>query len=713
MRRVKKWLLFVLLAIFGIVPCVNIALERTAQAGAQNFVCPNETVLPPINLINGSFQTPVFTLNSSYNPSPTRPWIQYDMGDVPGWSTIPVDPDDYSNEHAYYIEFQKVNSAGGDGTAKTAADGDQYLELNCYVPGRVYQDVATTPGSKLYWSFAHHARNNKSNPTGTGSDVMNLYMRPSGTPESTPEASQLINTFSDNGLRWYFYSGTYTVPEGQTSTEMAFGSVSSASNTASTGNLVDAVILQTASNLIAKKSVDTSAADDATALKSEIVTINITITNWGETDASQCVFHDVLSDGLDYVDGSAKINGLDANTLAAFDSTTDELRINFGTGATAGAGNTHGGRLKGSISMGTSGSTGEGETATLSFEAKVTGNYGFIVKNQASVTYNDYNLESLNASGNTCYSSVLGKTPAEGDETTYVNQFTILDRALSGVAWYDANGDGVIDGDETRASGLTVGLFDSSDTNYTTLVNDNDGNPLIAVTDSSGAYSFSEIPQGTYAAVITTPEDYDVTVLANDNDAAADREYAVIGGIDMTNLGAITNKDFGFVQKNGNTYLLILSKRIKGDLADPMDEFSFTITLNGLTGSLPYTGRSTIAEVSPPADGTISNGGTVTLRHGQQIAISGVPEGTTYTITESGGDGYTTTVSGDNASGTVTADTEVEFVNTKNKVLPTSAALDSTPYLVILLLAGGVVTLSIIVSRNSRVQRQRANRRGR
>lgn len=713
MKRARKWLLLVLLAVFGIVPCLNIALERTAQAGTQSFAYPNETILPPINLINGSFQTPSFRLRTDvHNPSPSYPWAQYQMDVIPGWDTIPVNSKDYSNEHAYYIEYEKVNAAGADGTAKTSADGDQYAELNSFVPGRLYQDVSTTPGSRVYWAFAHHARNNEHNTSGTGSDVMNLYLRPSGTPTATPEASQLINTFTDNGLHWYFYSGAYTVPEGQTNTEIAFGSVSSASNTPSTGNLVDAVKLQTASNLIAKKSIDTSAEDDATALKGETVTITIAITNWGETDASLCVFHDVISDGLDYVDGSAKINGSDANTLASFDSATDELQINFGTGATAGAGSTHGGRLKGSIGMGTSGSTGEGETATLSFEAKVTGNYGFVVKNQASVAYNDYSFEPLNASGNLCYSSVLGKTPAEGDETTYVNQFSIVDRALSGVVWYDTNGDGAIDGDETRAADLTVGLFDSADTNYTTPVTDLEGNPLIAITDSNGAYSFSEIPAGTYAAVVNTPEDFDVTVLANDNDAAADREYAVVGGIDLNGEGFVTGKDFGFHQTK-NVYFLFLSKRVKGDLSDPMDEFTFTVTLNGVTGSLPYTGRSTIAEVSAPADGTISNGGTVTLRHGQQIAISGVPEGTTYTIAETGGTGYITNVTGDNASGSITGDTEVEFVNTKNKVLPTNATLDSLPYLVILLLTGCVVALSILANRNTRENHRRASRGGR
>lgn len=704
MKRMRKKLILLLLTICIVFPCVNIGLENTAQAGTQSFVFPDETKPTRIDFQNGSFEDPVM-------PGWSTMWVSSE--DYPGWDTVPINKSAYDEWRAFYFEIQRVSSDSYTGRANTEADGTQYDELYAAVESRIYQNVTTIPGTTLFWQVAHRARKYGDNSSGTGKDIANLYIRAAGNPGSTPGSTKLVASFEDDASEWGYYWGIYNVPAGQTNTEFALMHVYTAAGAGSSyGNYVDDIEFYTGAKLIAKKSIDTSAADDSTAIQGETVTVTVAVTNWGEGDASRCVFYDILSDGLEYVDGSAKINGTDAGTLATYNNTTDELRINFGINAASGTALRKGGRLRGYISMHEAGETGDsGETSILSFEAKVTGSPGYIVKNQARISYNHYHCASYFPNEVTSYSSVLGETPAADDETTYVNQFMIVDRALSGVAWYDANGDGAIDGDETRASGLTVGLFDSGDTNYTTLATDNDGNPLIAVTDSNGAYNFNGIPAGTYAAVITTPEGYDVTVLANDNDATADREFAVIGAIDLTNLGAITNKDFGFVQRNENTHLLILSKRVKGDLADPMDEFSFTITLDDVIGSLPYTGYSTIAEVSPPADGTISSGGTVTLRHGQQITISGVPEGTTYTITETGGSGYTTTIADDNASGTVTEDTEVEFVNTKNTVLPTSAALNNMPYLVILLLTGSVVSLLVIVSRNNRANQRRVSRR--
>ena len=63
---------------------------------------------------------------------------------------------------------------------------------------------------------------------------------------------------------------------------------------------------------------------------SDIVTIRMKITNWGETDAAPCVLTDVLWDGLEYVGctvtgddgvtGSAAVNG-------------DEITVYIGEGA--------------------------------------------------------------------------------------------------------------------------------------------------------------------------------------------------------------------------------------------------------------------------------------------------------------------------------------------------------------------------------------------
>ncbi len=683
------------------------------------------------------------------------------------------------------------------------------------------------------------------------------------------------------------------------------------------------------------------------------------------------MFRDVLSDGLDYVAGSATINGSAAGSLATFNSTTDELRINFGAGATAGTASTNGGRLLGSKSMGTSGTTGQGQTATITFQARVTANAGYVVKNQASVTYNDYGWESYNASDYTCYSSVTGQTPTAGIETTYVNRFTVLDRTFSGRVWYDASADGMIDTGEARASGLTVSLYNSSDTTYAAPANNLYGNPLTTTTNANGEYSFSYIPYGTYKAVVTTPSGYIVTIktvstdndavnsgtraiaggynmttpvsvtncdfgfatpsmisgrvwvdmdtdgmidtgetrvlgltvglyqnsdttystpvnnlygsplvtttnaigeyslsaipagtykvvvttpggyaitvktVTTDNDAVAEGTRSVVSDITLTGLDAISDQDFGLVPKptvnktaqvnadginNGtaaapvsvgvgdtitytinaqwsgtygnasgvnisdtipqglslvttagsytpgmtwstdastglttvtwanqtlasglnvyrfqvtvnmpsgaanvtyvnsavvavgtssqttnstyhimNTRTITLSKMVEGTLGDPKQGFTFRVYLTGVTGSLPYTGASTVAGVDAPPNGTIANFGTVTLKHGQSITIENIPMGTVYNFIEINSAGYTVTVTGNNASGTLTDDTAVEFVNTKNEVMPTGVLLDVLPYGIIVALAVCILVVLLILRKRKLKRPERSD----
>lgn len=413
---------------------------------------------------------------------------------------------------------------------------------------RNYQTVVTTPGSRLLWGFHHMARRYGTNASGIYYDTMNFYIRAGGSPTTALTSADLVRTARTNGA-WKRYWGVYTVPAGQTSTELNFRNISSGNTHLNVANQYDNVKFQTGASLIAKKSIDTSAADDTTANKGEIVTITVTITNWGETDASRCVFRDVLSDGLDYVAGSATItmNGVTtaAGNKATFNSTTDVLRVNFGTGAVAGTLNTNGGRLMGTRNLNPGGYTdplasGEGETATITFQASVTGNAGYVVKNQANIKYNDHGWESYNSTDYTSYSSVTGRTVSASDPTTYVNEFTIIGSSISGRIWADQSADGVLDATEVRLSGIPVTLYAATDTGFT--------NPLLTVnTLANGTYTFSGLGVGTYKAAITIPSWFYVSPLANDNDAVVNGARAVVTPIDVGASASITNKDFGLV----------------------------------------------------------------------------------------------------------------------------------------------------------------------
>lgn len=116
--------------------------------------------------------------------------------------------------------------------------------------------------------------------------------------------------------------------------------------------------------------------------------------------------------------------------------------------------------------------------------------------------------------------------------------------------------------------------------------------------------------------------------------------------------------------KTGN---LTISKTIvltpnQGTEIDTNKEFTFTINLtdasdNKLTGDY-------VIEGTDPAQ-TVTDGSTITLKHGESVTITGLPEGAKYTVTEAEEDGYTATDS--ELAGTVTTDgATAAFENTYN-----------------------------------------------
>ncbi len=125
----------------------------------------------------------------------------------------------------------------------------------------------------------------------------------------------------------------------------------------------------------------------------------------------------------------------------------------------------------------------------------------------------------------------------------------------------------------------------------------------------------------------------------------------------------LTNR---YVPKLGS---LKISKTVTGRGGDRTKDFTFNIILrdgNGtaLRDSYPYTGKGS---------GTVRSGDTVTLKDGESVVISGLPAGTTYTVTEveANRDGYTTTASGN--QGVIVANTTAaaSFVNNRPGRTPT------------------------------------------
>lgn len=118
---------------------------------------------------------------------------------------------------------------------------------------------------------------------------------------------------------------------------------------------------------------------------------------------------------------------------------------------------------------------------------------------------------------------------------------------------------------------------------------------------------------------------------------------------------------------------LMISKMIvladaegQGTEIDAAKEFTFTVELkdasgNPLTGTYEFTGTK---DGSEAYTGTISNGGTLTLKHGGAVTIAKLPEGARYTVTEKAEDGYTPDQASKSGSVTAGETAEEAFVNT-------------------------------------------------
>jgi Predicted outer membrane protein len=179
------------------------------------------------------------------------------------------------------------------------------------------------------------------------------------------------------------------------------------------------------------------------------------------------------------------------------------------------------------------------------------------------------------------------------------------------------------------------------------------------VTGTDGTVRLKVIPDGTYILRETAaPADYALEGVDHIV------EVSTQGSTVTSSIDGRTGPDANILAlKNyaaGTAGNLTISKTVDGAGADPSKTFDFTLTLNGAPGVYTYIGHGV-------PGGTIADGGTFSLAHGQSITIVGLPKDTAYTVTERdyADDGYTTTSTG--ASGIITADgtKTASFVNTR------------------------------------------------
>ena len=123
-------------------------------------------------------------------------------------------------------------------------------------------------------------------------------------------------------------------------------------------------------------------------------------------------------------------------------------------------------------------------------------------------------------------------------------------------------------------------------------------------------------------------------------------------------------------------------------------QFRFQLQLTAPAGKvLPDTLEYTKGDENGTL--TLTNGVyEFALAHAESIQIKGIPARSTYTVTEVDGESNGYTVTKTNDTGTITEDTTVSFVNTKNGSVPTLADMNTKiPFVLVILAVAGAVAM--------------------
>lgn len=215
--------------------------EAEALATSQSV-----SVTSYYELQNGSFEKPVIGWNWSQIANDS-----YKKNDGV-WQTTGVDGAievinaDYPMDSAY-----RWYGTGA------AAEGKQFVELNCEAEGSLYQDVLTTPGETLNYQLAHRARGLKQTAK-SEEDTMYVVIMPTQTAIEKNVTTQsqvqdvianqknypgaMVVKYTDNDQAWTTHQGSYTVTaSGQYSTRFFFVAGKTATNNVKEGNFLDDV----------------------------------------------------------------------------------------------------------------------------------------------------------------------------------------------------------------------------------------------------------------------------------------------------------------------------------------------------------------------------------------------------------------------------------------------------------------------------------------
>lgn len=163
-------------------------------------------------LQNGSFEYPKSNGHdneTSGNRNNGAQWSNEDYAEAGGvWQTTGMGSGETDGQD---IEVLWIGSKGNKSqftnhSQLTAADGEQFAEINCEAAGALYQEVLTVPGTELNYLFYHRARDcgaikyRYPNTGETKYDTMYLVIAPATDVQNCNTQSQLTTYLKSNGV---------------------------------------------------------------------------------------------------------------------------------------------------------------------------------------------------------------------------------------------------------------------------------------------------------------------------------------------------------------------------------------------------------------------------------------------------------------------------------------------------------------------------------
>ena len=153
-------------------------------------------------------------------------------------------------------------------------------------------------------------------------------------------------------------------------------------------------------------------------------------------------------------------------------------------------------------------------TATLNWTAPTTTPEEYQLHDGTATTTIDATLTNFVLSGltpatqytYTLYAVHTGSVLSDPAEVTFTTEDTVSTGSVTGLVWYNADGDQLFDDDEVAATGLTVVASSTS----------NSAVAFTTITDSNGQYDFPDMPIDTYTMTV---------LLSNGNKAVITNSY--------------------------------------------------------------------------------------------------------------------------------------------------------------------------------------------